>query len=159
MKTSFAAISVALGLAAFASAGPLRRRDVHCGTTNDATLSDCQALTSDKAIWDAAWAGNTNVCHFTNPLANLYNHDAYNVACHGDCCVYAAGDNAFEDPQGGFTLDRDRFYEEAGGLLGCADASKNKVNGLQNFSDGHHICISNGDGCGDCFDDADYTVA
>ena len=26
---------------------------VHCGTTADATLSDCQALVNDQGIWDA----------------------------------------------------------------------------------------------------------
>lgn len=83
MRSTFAAIILALGISSFAAAGPIERRDVHCGTTSDATLSDCQVLTSDKAVWDAAWAGSSNVCHFTNPLANLYDHEAYNVACHG----------------------------------------------------------------------------
>ena len=26
---------------------------VHCGTTQDATLSDCYALLTDTALWDA----------------------------------------------------------------------------------------------------------
>ena len=37
---------------------------VHCGTTDDATLSDCQALLYDDGIWGAAWAGTSNVCQF-----------------------------------------------------------------------------------------------
>jgi len=43
----------------------LTRRDagqnVHCGTTADATLSDCQQLV-DPATWDAAFAGSSNEC-------------------------------------------------------------------------------------------------
>lgn len=34
---------------------------VHCGTTADATLSDCQQLVT-PGTWDAAWAGSSNVC-------------------------------------------------------------------------------------------------
>jgi len=43
----------------------LTRRDpgqnVHCGTTADATLSDCQQLV-DPATWSAAFAGSSNEC-------------------------------------------------------------------------------------------------
>jgi hypothetical protein len=42
--------------------GALAGVGVHCGTTNDATLSDCQALLNDEGTWDAAWAGTSNVC-------------------------------------------------------------------------------------------------
>lgn len=35
---------------------------VHCGTTQDATLSDCETLLYNDGVWNAAWAGNTNVC-------------------------------------------------------------------------------------------------
>ncbi|KAL0581217.1 hypothetical protein V5O48_000805 [Marasmius crinis-equi] len=155
MKT-FAAILSAT-LIALALAKPHERRDVHCGTTDDATLSDCQALVTDKALWDSVF--NTgNICHFTNVIYQLVDHEAYNVACHGDCCVYAAGDSAFEDPQGGYLPDRDRTFEEAAGLLGCGDPSTNKINVMQSFSDNHAVCLSNGNGCGDCFDDADYRL-
>lgn len=34
---------------------------VHCGTTSDATLSDCQALV-DLDTWNAAYAGTSNTC-------------------------------------------------------------------------------------------------
>lgn len=103
-------------LASAALASPLTKKDVHCGTTGtslsaaqvggrsrrtdntaDATLSDCQALTGDKAIWDAAYVylnlrppsaltisfNENNVCRFTNVLANVYDYAALNVACHG----------------------------------------------------------------------------
>lgn len=41
--------------AVFASVG------VHCGTTDDATLSDCKALL-DPGTWNSAFAGTSNVC-------------------------------------------------------------------------------------------------
>jgi isochorismate hydrolase len=44
---------------------------VHCGTTSDATLSDCQALLNDDTTWDAAWAGSSNVCQFVYPMTAL----------------------------------------------------------------------------------------
>ncbi|KAL0580887.1 hypothetical protein V5O48_001080 [Marasmius crinis-equi] len=155
MKTL--ALTFSLLLTSITNADPLQRRDVHCGTTADATLSDCQQLTSDKGLWDSVFNTN-NICHFTNPTYQLINHDAFNVACHGNCCVYAAGDNAFESPTGGFVPDRDRTFEEAGGLLGCGDPGSNKINVMQSFSDGHAVCLSDGSGCGDCFDDADYRL-
>ncbi|KAJ8496319.1 hypothetical protein ONZ45_g12516 [Pleurotus djamor] len=146
-----------LAATTFALANPFERRDVHCGTTSDATLSDCQALTSDKALWDSVFNTN-NVCHFTNPTYQLFNHEAFNVACHGNCCVYVAGDNAFEDPQGGFVIDGDRIFQEAAGLMGCGDPNGNTINAMQSFSDSHATCVSDGNGCGDCFDDADYRL-
>lgn len=130
------------------------RRAVHCGTTSDATLSDCQFLTSDQPTWDANFnTGNT--CTFTNPLANLYDATAYNVACYQNCCVYVYGASAFSDPGGGYSIDSQLIKNEAAGLLGCGDTAANKVNAMQNFSDGHAVCVSDGNGCGDCFDDSD----
>lgn len=38
-----------------------RSQGVHCGTTDDATLSDCQQLVTPET-WNAAWAGSSNVC-------------------------------------------------------------------------------------------------
>ncbi|KAL0573773.1 hypothetical protein V5O48_008177 [Marasmius crinis-equi] len=80
-----------------------------------------------------------NKCHFTNPVYALFNHEAFNVACHGNCCVYAAGDNTFENPTGRFAPDRDRTSEEARRLLGCSDTGPNKINVMQSFSDGHAV--------------------
>ncbi|KAL0581216.1 hypothetical protein V5O48_000804 [Marasmius crinis-equi] len=122
---------------------------VHCGTTDDATLSDCHALVDDEGAWNAAFnTGNT--CSFVNPFGPLgpLPQTAWNVACKGDCCVYVAG------VTGGDVISRDQTRQEAQGLLGCGDAGANKINGMQKFDDGHGVCFSNGNGCGDCFDDA-----
>jgi hypothetical protein len=107
-------------LAIMASANPFGKRgDVHCGTAGrswystpfgmlspeltlwragDATLSDCEALINDPAIWNAKlvvmiahWRNNTdhhsfnldNTCHFSSILANKYAYPASNLACNG----------------------------------------------------------------------------
>ena len=69
MRFSIAAVLPALAFAQVALAGI----GVHCGTTNDATLSDCQALLNDDATWSAAWAGTSNVCQYVLlcPLPSL----------------------------------------------------------------------------------------
>ncbi|KAJ7598833.1 hypothetical protein C8J56DRAFT_1092710 [Mycena floridula] len=123
---------------------------VHCGTTSDATLSDCQALV-DPNTWNSAWASGNNVCHYTNPISVEIDAEAFNVACHGNCCVYVARVAAAD-------LDgkKEQIRNEAAGLFGCGDPSVDKVNAMQEFDDKHGTCISNGDGCGDCFDDADF---
>ncbi|KAL0577526.1 hypothetical protein V5O48_004467 [Marasmius crinis-equi] len=122
---------------------------VHCGTTNDATLSDCHALIDDEGAWNAAF--NTgNKCTFTNPLQVPLPQTAFNVACKGNCCVYVGG------VSGGDVILKDQTRSEAQGLLGCGDSGKNLINGMQKFDDGHGVCLSNGDGCGDCFDDSDF---
>ncbi|KAJ7913625.1 hypothetical protein B0H13DRAFT_1612376 [Mycena leptocephala] len=123
---------------------------VHCGTTSDATFSDCQAL-FDPATWDSAWAGDTNVCHYRNS-GDLFGAPAvaYNTACHGNCCVYYASKVAGSKPDKGKTL------QDAASLMGCADTAKNKINGMLNTEQAYGVCISNGNGCGDCFDDGDF---
>ncbi|KIJ42251.1 hypothetical protein M422DRAFT_254658 [Sphaerobolus stellatus SS14] len=128
-------IAVAAAPAVFASVG------VHCGTTDDATLSDCQALVQPDT-WNGAFAGTSNACHFG--LGEV----AYNVACHGNCCAYLARG----------TPNRDTTRNEAASLLGCGDTQNNKINELVAFQDGHGVCLSNGNGCGDCFDDSDFNV-
>ena len=45
---------------------------VHCGTTDDATLSDCQQLLNDDATWNAAWAGQRNVCQYVSPILRYF---------------------------------------------------------------------------------------
>ncbi|KAJ6469664.1 hypothetical protein DFH09DRAFT_1254042 [Mycena vulgaris] len=104
-----------------AAPGVFAQVGVHCGTTSDATFSDCQALT-DPATWSSAWAADSNVCHYSNP-DDLFAAPAvaYNTACHGNCC------------------------------------SKNKINGLLFTEQTYGIFISNGKGCGDCFDDKDFS--
>ncbi|KAJ7261644.1 hypothetical protein C8J57DRAFT_1071947, partial [Mycena rebaudengoi] len=68
---------------------------VHCGSTSDATFSDCQALI-DPTTWDSAWVTDTNVCHYSN-ADDLFSAPAvaYNTACYGHCCVYFASKLAF----------------------------------------------------------------
>ncbi|CAL1706547.1 unnamed protein product [Somion occarium] len=132
--------------ALIAAPSVLTQVGVHCGTTEDATLSDCQALV-DPGTWNGAWAGTSNVCHYTNPISLEIDAVAHNVACHGNCCVYVArSDNP----------DKEQTRTEAQGLLGCGDTGANKINGLDFFADRHGVCLSNGNGCGDCFDDSDF---
>ncbi|KAF5346645.1 hypothetical protein D9758_013193 [Tetrapyrgos nigripes] len=143
---------------------------VHCGTTSDANLDDCKFLV-DPNNWGGAFADN-NVCHYTNPITQEINAAAYNVACHGQCqesfsahsgsqadqffptigCVYVA-----RMPQDSLKDNSDLIREQAAGLFGCADTSKNKVNVMTQLSNKIGVCISNGNGCGDCFDDSDFS--
>lgn len=47
--------------------------------------------------------------------------------------------------------DKETVRNDAAGLFGCADLSVNKVNAMVFKENGDGVCISNGDGCGDCF--------
>ncbi|THU75611.1 hypothetical protein K435DRAFT_706803, partial [Dendrothele bispora CBS 962.96] len=119
---------------------------VHCGTTSDANLDDCKFLL-DPANWGSAFAGGSNVCHYTNPITREIDEPAYNVACHNDCCVYVA-----RMPADTIQDSSELIRKEASGLLGCADTSKNKVNVMEQLDNKVGVCISDGKGCGDCFD-------
>ncbi|KAI5478839.1 hypothetical protein MNV49_004571 [Pseudohyphozyma bogoriensis] len=152
-----AAILSVAALVGLSAAGPIEKKntDVHCGTTSDATLSDCQTLTGDVDTWNAAFNWN-NVCHFTNVLANVYDYPAYNAACFGNCCVYVTGPSTKIPAALDITASSETIRQNAAGLLGCGDTGANKVNAMQKFDDGHAVCVSDGNGCGDCFDDSDY---
>lgn len=142
---------------------------VHCGTTGDATLSDCQAMLNDQAFWDGefntdgeSYLPNLTIpqnlyltncvnqfaatCTYTNPFTTALPTTAYNVACKGECCVYVAA-------TGADTVLKETTRQEALGLLGCGDSGSNKINGMQKFDDGHAVCIGDRAACGDCFDD------
>ncbi|KAJ6565676.1 hypothetical protein B0H10DRAFT_2112658 [Mycena sp. CBHHK59/15] len=124
---------------------------VHCGTTSDATLSDCQALVQPDT-WNSAWAAGSNVCHWSSATPGWYNNKAYNVACHGNCCAYYS-----PYPNTDPTFDQEITRQRAQSLLGCGDAKVNKINGLEiTRADKSGVCLSNGNGCGDCFDDSDF---
>ena len=83
---------------------------------------------------------------YTNGLE--INQKAYNVACHGNCCAYYA--NGFRTQP---NFDSDSIRSRAASLLGCGDSDKNSINGLQVTPvDGSGVCLSDGNGCGDCFD-------
>ncbi|KAJ7460172.1 hypothetical protein FB451DRAFT_1500440 [Mycena latifolia] len=137
-------------IALSAAPAALAQVGAHCGTTSDATYSDCQALV-DPATWDSAWAGATNVCHYSNP-DDIFGAPAtaYNTACHGNCCVY------FASKTGG-QPDKEQTRQDAISLFGCADISANKVNALRFAEQGYGVCLSDGNGCGDCFDDKDFS--
>ncbi|KAL8277803.1 hypothetical protein RQP46_009786 [Phenoliferia psychrophenolica] len=116
---------------------------VHCGTTSDATLSDCHDLIDNVDNWNSA-SNTGNPCSF----GALVPEGALNVACRNNCCVYVArnvGD-----------IDRETTRLQAQGMFGCGSVEANKINVLQVFPDGHGVCISDGNGCGDCFDDGDF---
>ncbi|KAJ7486540.1 hypothetical protein FB451DRAFT_1391455 [Mycena latifolia] len=138
---------------------------VHCGTTADdtssasfnhpTTFSDCQALT-DPATWDSVWAGTANTCHYGNPDTGFHFPAlAYNTACHNNCCVYFASKTQ-TDNKPDLTPDKEQTRQDAMSLFGCADKSKNKINAMVFKSQGYGVCLSNGNGCGDCFDDDDF---
>ncbi|KAJ6572420.1 hypothetical protein DFH09DRAFT_1246816 [Mycena vulgaris] len=143
-STLISLITLAAAPAVFAQVG------VHCGTTSDATFSDCQALT-DPGIWDTAWAADSNVCHYRDS-DDLFGARAvaYNTACHGNCCVYYASKT-------GGKPDKEKTRQDAMSLFGCADKGKNKVNALLFTEQAYGVCLSDGKGCGDCFDDGDFS--
>jgi hypothetical protein len=71
---------------------------------------------------------------------------AWNVACSGNCCVYVAGYGS------GSEIDKSKIKGQAQGLMGCADKSSGRINAMQQFDDFTGVCISDRNGCGDCFD-------
>ncbi|KAJ7268476.1 hypothetical protein C8J57DRAFT_1325235 [Mycena rebaudengoi] len=122
---------------------------VHCGTTQDASLSDCNNLINN---WDSLYNADSGSCHFV-VAGNVFDFGkALTVACSGTCCVYVTG---FCDPSD--LPDKEQIKSEAQGLLGCADKGKGLINGMHQFeSDRHATCVGGRNGCGDCFDDSDY---
>lgn len=59
-----AALSTVPSALSAPSSNVTRRADgqnVHCGTTDDATLSDCRKLV-EPDTWNAAYAGTSNTC-------------------------------------------------------------------------------------------------
>ncbi|KAJ7829300.1 hypothetical protein B0H14DRAFT_2594186 [Mycena olivaceomarginata] len=132
-----AVLSLVLATPAIAFPSNLTVRDdltcVHCGTTSDATLSDCQALVQPDT-WAAAWAGDSNTCQL--------------------CVTYSPY------PGRSATLDQEITRQRAASLLGCGATDVNKINGLEIAeADRSGVCLSNGDGCGDCFDDNDFEAS
>ncbi|EJD48394.1 hypothetical protein AURDEDRAFT_29161, partial [Auricularia subglabra TFB-10046 SS5] len=100
-----------------------------CGTTGDATLSDCQYL-FDQWPNFPDWSPT---CHYGV-------HKAWNPTCYQNCCVYT-------DWDGGLWTDIKLAVDH---LIDCGDPGKNTVNGVVEIVDSGRVCISNGDGCGDC---------
>ncbi|WVR03729.1 hypothetical protein IAU60_000724 [Kwoniella sp. DSM 27419] len=143
----------ALTLAGLISASPLvaeKRDSVKCGTTKDATFSDCQALTQDPNLWNSVWAGGSNKCGVINWSIGPTPFSAWNVACHENCCVYMTDMNGqTNDPTQYDTQDAIR--NNAASLLGCADTAADKVNAVGIFYHTYLLCLSNGDGCGDVY--------
>ncbi|KZV97020.1 hypothetical protein EXIGLDRAFT_704321 [Exidia glandulosa HHB12029] len=139
MRFTFAVLSIVLP--AVLGASLIKRDTVHCGTTADATLSDCQNLVNNADVFNAAWAGNSNTCHYTNVVELKIDYPASNTACSGNCCVYyATGTTDNSVP------DQETVRQRAIGLLGCGATDVNKVNALGVAADGSGVCLSNGDG-------------
>ncbi|KAJ7912194.1 hypothetical protein B0H13DRAFT_1613837 [Mycena leptocephala] len=116
---------------------------VHCGTTSDATLSDCQTLVQPDT-WNKVWAAGSNVCHWSSATPGWYNNKAYNVACNGNCCAYYS-----PYPNTDPVFDQDLIRTRAASILGCGDTKVNKINGLEiTRADKSGVCLSNGNGCG-----------
>ncbi|PWN86914.1 hypothetical protein FA10DRAFT_224303, partial [Acaromyces ingoldii] len=115
-----------------------------CGTTGDATLSDCRALLDQ---WPAF--GN-----FDATCTYSVTQTAYNPACLGNCCVYTTQNqmrwNNRDDPNDGADVK-----SAVQALLGCASEEKNSVNGVVTLDEdkGERVCIGDRAACGDCFSD------
>ncbi|TFK49816.1 hypothetical protein OE88DRAFT_1662507 [Heliocybe sulcata] len=107
-----------------------------CGTTGDATLSDCQYMYDNWPNFPD-WSPT---CHYYDGVGSS---TAWRPACNGNCCVYT-------DWNGGLWAD---IRTAVSHLLDCGDKAKNTVNGVLQVVDSGRVCISNGDGCGDCFED------
>ncbi|KAJ8088414.1 hypothetical protein AAF712_005214 [Marasmius tenuissimus] len=148
MRLTTASISLVIATALQLIPSASAEVGIHCGTTKDATFSDCKSLIEDESTWNAAF-NTANTCSYLNPWIVPFPQTAYNVACKGNCCVYVAGYESYD-------ISRVDTRRQAQGLLGCADTGKDKINAMQKFDDGHGVCISNGSGCGDCFDDRDF---
>ncbi|KAL8286593.1 hypothetical protein RQP46_004610 [Phenoliferia psychrophenolica] len=58
---------------------------VHCGTTSDATLSDCHNLIDNVDTWNAAFNTN-NICHFF-----AFNSNFRRRQFHARCRHWASG--------------------------------------------------------------------
>ncbi|KAJ6610586.1 hypothetical protein B0H10DRAFT_2059586, partial [Mycena sp. CBHHK59/15] len=102
--------------------------------------------------WNSAWAVGSNVCHWSSATPSWYNNKAYNVTCHVNCCAYY-----LPYPNTDPTFNQEITCQHAQSLLGCGDAKVNKINGLEiTRVDKSGVCLSNGNGCSDCFDDSDF---
>ena len=98
-----------------------------------------------------------------------------------NCCAYFTQNEGSQNPNGVELLaSQETLRQKAAGLMGCGDVAKNKINGMEEFSDHSAICLSNGKGCGgrstsyglkcssqtgdadnpaDCFDDSGRTCS
>jgi hypothetical protein len=47
--------------------------------------------------------------------------------------------------------DEEQTRQDAMGLFGCADMAVNKINAMVFKEQAYGVCISDGNGCGDCF--------
>ncbi|KAJ6469665.1 hypothetical protein DFH09DRAFT_1111136 [Mycena vulgaris] len=121
---------------------------IHCGTTSDATLSDCQVLVQPDT-WNAAWAAGSNVCQSVVYVFFPRRTDAASVGRARPpvgCAYYSVY------PGRDATFDQELMRQRAQSLLGCGDQAANKINGLEiTRADRSGVCLSNGKGCGDCF--------
>jgi hypothetical protein len=142
ISTSFVALvfaSSALLTSAFPNLVAKDGRENVCGTTDDADLGACQSILDN-------WPGELREslkCHFGGFWRGT--NTAYNVASVEGCSVYVVGTGK----------ESQAVKEAVQNLMGCADESKGKVNGVTTLADGTFVCVGGNDGCGDCFDDSD----
>ena len=137
ISSSFVALVLASSTLAFPNL--VGRGDAVCGTTQDADLAVCEGLLAN-------WPGElveSNKCHFGGFWRGT--NVAYNVVSAPGCSVYVVG--AGKEPLA--------VKEAVQSLMGCADRSKGKVNGVTTLADKTFVCVGGNDGCGDCFDDSD----
>ncbi|KAL8278711.1 hypothetical protein RQP46_008780 [Phenoliferia psychrophenolica] len=67
--------------------------------------------------------------------------------CPRQLSVYVARDSS---------IDRETTRLRAQALFGCGSVDANKINVLGIFDTNVGVCISDGNGCGDCFEDSDF---
>ncbi|KAJ7705239.1 hypothetical protein B0H14DRAFT_3645634 [Mycena olivaceomarginata] len=102
-------------------------------------------MTRSRGPTDAAMnsARNSGSVRALSPSPSL-SESKPSAACHGNCCVYFASKT-------GRKPDREQTRRDAMELFGCADMSVNKINVMVFAEQAYGVCVSNGDGCGDCF--------
>lgn len=92
-------------------------------------------------------------------------HSALSVACHGvsnelaslnridisfkNCCAFVTS-QVTDSLTTSLSLyaSQETLRQEAASLMGCADVSKGKINGMQVFPDQHALCLGGPNGCG-----------
>ncbi|KAF8889062.1 hypothetical protein BD779DRAFT_1672022 [Infundibulicybe gibba] len=111
---------------------PMRGEEMLCDITKDAVTSDCEKLLSSN--FPVHYGGENRTCSYETVWGNAR---AYNPVCSGKCCIYTTSDRISAND-----------VREYGKML----FQKCKNNGRMRLPGGRTLCISNKDGCEDCFE-------
>ncbi|PBL03725.1 hypothetical protein ARMGADRAFT_1157791 [Armillaria gallica] len=111
--------------------------DITCGTAGDATLSSCQGLLASSF---------TNLNYGRTCSFGLGN-TAFNPICAPDnCCIHVTVND----------LSDQVVHDLASDIVNaCAAPAVDRVNGRNSLdtTGSVAVCVSDGAGCGDCFED------